>query len=437
MISPSTVDSSTRTFFHRRFLGDGQRDGDLLGAGALAHAFLLEDRDLLGPGFDLNLPLVVQVGELGAAPLHLGQAAIEHLDLLAAFGEFEPRLRQRFLLLVAIGTPALRTVSIPAIFCFWASTLPWASASWACAPCQALERFVVLALEAGEVVFETLQAVARIVMRALGILFLGVKRGSLLGSGEHVGPAGFERGFSFGEGGIEPVDDRALVVMGLLLGHHGLAGFAQVDLALHDAVRRLLVVAAVDESATIDEIALGGRNHQEAEARVGLPELEEGIQVVSQEQADNTAAAGCDDSRLFTAETAGRRNAGSSPEFSAPRTPNPATWRHTLPTWSDSSCERIFCAVERSETPIASTEEPRMASRALAYSGRTSRPWVTGTNFCSPKIDEKRPWRIAFALSRSLPTSPAAAGAASGARSSGRANDRFPAGDAAPRGTAA
>jgi hypothetical protein len=84
-------------------LGGRERDGDFLGAALLALGVLFELGNLFGPGLDLDLALVVQVGELDAAAFHLRQAAVEDLDLLAALGEFETGLGERFLLLVAVG----------------------------------------------------------------------------------------------------------------------------------------------------------------------------------------------------------------------------------------------------------------------------------------------------------------------------------------------
>ena len=44
-----------------------------------------------------------QFADLRAPSFHFAKTAVEHLDLLAVFGKIEARLRQRFLLLVAVG----------------------------------------------------------------------------------------------------------------------------------------------------------------------------------------------------------------------------------------------------------------------------------------------------------------------------------------------
>ena len=68
----------------------------------------------------------------------------------------------------------------------------------------------------------------------------------------------------------------------LLVVRERLRRFAEIDLALHDAVRRALaaVVATVNEPAPIDEIALARRDGEERETRVGLPKLKERTEIV-------------------------------------------------------------------------------------------------------------------------------------------------------------
>src|SRR5690606_20545974 len=79
---------------------------------------------------------------------------------------------------------------------------------------------------------------------------------------------------------VERIDHRLLVVVLLLFLRERLRRFAQVNLALNDAVRRLLVETARDESATVDQLALAGGNREKCESRIGPPEIEEGVQVV-------------------------------------------------------------------------------------------------------------------------------------------------------------
>ena len=84
-------------------LGDGKGLADPPGVRALVGLLLLQLRDLGRPRLDLLLALDEELADLLAAPLHLAEALVEDLDLLAALGELEPRLRQGLALHVALG----------------------------------------------------------------------------------------------------------------------------------------------------------------------------------------------------------------------------------------------------------------------------------------------------------------------------------------------
>ena len=84
-------------------LGHHEGFSDLGGAGLLIAAFHFQRGNLLGPHFHLLLTLHQNPGELVAAAFHVGDAAVEHLDLLAAVGEVKAGLAEVFALHVAVG----------------------------------------------------------------------------------------------------------------------------------------------------------------------------------------------------------------------------------------------------------------------------------------------------------------------------------------------
>ena len=61
-----------------------------------------------------------------------------------------------------------------------------------------------------------------------------------------------------------------------------LAGFAQINLALHNAISRLFVIAAKNQPATIHEITLSRRDHQKTKGGISFPEIKKGIEVIGQ-----------------------------------------------------------------------------------------------------------------------------------------------------------
>ena len=85
------------------FLGHDQSLADLRPAGLLGFGFVLQRTDLFRPHFDLLLALDEELGHLFATTFHIGDTAVQHLDLLPTFGEFEPSLGQCIALHVTIG----------------------------------------------------------------------------------------------------------------------------------------------------------------------------------------------------------------------------------------------------------------------------------------------------------------------------------------------
>ena len=262
----------------------GGREGrdDLLGPALLAGALFLEHVHLLGPSLELDLALGDQLLELFSAALHLGQATVEHLDLLAALGQLEAGLREDFLLLVAVGALVGDDGLGRVDHLLLRSDAGLRLGQQGLGLGQAGQCLVVVALEIVELVLHPGEPVDGVVVRLLRVLFLGMDGGGELRGGEHLLALLFQGLLGLGEGGVELVDDGLLVVVRLRLGHDCLAGLADVDFALHDAVGRLLVVAAVDQAAAVDQVALRGRDHQETERGIRLPEFEEGAEVIGE-----------------------------------------------------------------------------------------------------------------------------------------------------------
>ena len=68
----------------------------------------------------------------------------------------------------------------------------------------------------------------------------------------------------------------------LLLVGESARGLAQVDLALHNRVRRLLVETSRHESAPVDQLTLARGDGEKTEVGPRLPELQERVEVVGQ-----------------------------------------------------------------------------------------------------------------------------------------------------------
>src|ERR1017187_6922386 len=115
---PLDIDEPGPDLLHL-LLGDGKGLPDPLGIRLLVPLLLLEVRDLCRPRLDLLLALEEKLADLPAAALHLAEPPVDHLHLLAAFGELEARLRERLALQFALrprrGQAALQVLDAPAV----------------------------------------------------------------------------------------------------------------------------------------------------------------------------------------------------------------------------------------------------------------------------------------------------------------------------------
>ena len=235
---------------------------------------------LFGPDLDLLLALRQQLADLGAAPLHFAQTAVEHLDLLAALGEFEARLGERLLLLVAVGAEGGNLVFKREDGLPLGGDLLLGLGQGGLGADQTLLRLDPGLLEAGQFTRHALEAAGHFLAGLVGVARLGLHGGHLLRGGEHVLAVLLEAGFGRGQRRAELVDERALLVVELLLAGQLPGGLAQVDLALHDAAARPPLMAAVDEAAPVHQLALRRGHEEEREVRIRPPEFEKGIQIL-------------------------------------------------------------------------------------------------------------------------------------------------------------
>ena len=97
-----------------------------------------------------------------------------------------------------------------------------------------------------------------------------------------LGPALLQNLFGPGQTLVQGVAERLLGIMGLLFLGQGPRGLAQVNFALHDAIRRLLaaVMAAIDQAAPVHQFALARRDGQKTERRIGLPIFQKRREVI-------------------------------------------------------------------------------------------------------------------------------------------------------------
>jgi hypothetical protein len=127
-------------------------------------------------------------------------------------------------------------------------------------------RLVARLFERGEFAFHATHAVAHLVEGALGVALLrldhrpfSVAASTSARRCSSVCSAARSRALSASICGL-------LVVVGLLIVGEEPRRFAQVDLALDDAVGRLLVEAAKDEAAAVHEVALAGGDGEKSKA---------------------------------------------------------------------------------------------------------------------------------------------------------------------------
>ncbi len=260
--------------------GDGEGLGDLGGAGALGVGLLVEGGGLVAPGLDLALTLDEDLGELAAAALHVGEAAVEDLDFLAALGELEAGLREGLAFHVALGAQRgdgrLQFVDTRAAGLDRLLGVDQLLAG----AVEARLRLVAGGLELLELAVHALDALGELLDRALDVALLLLHGGEVLRGLEDLGALLLQAGLGLGEAKLERVDDLALRVVRDLVVGEGLGGVAQIDLALHEAGAALFAEAAEDGAARVHQLALGGGHGEKAKIGVGAPVGEEGAEIV-------------------------------------------------------------------------------------------------------------------------------------------------------------
>jgi hypothetical protein len=199
----------------------------------------------------------------------------------------------------------------------------------------------------------------------------------------------------------------------LLIVGERLGRFPQIDLALHDAVRRPLaaVVTAVNQAAPIDEIALA-RGHGRKE-KPGLVFQKSRNAPRSSAMYDRATRRGPDATFRRKSATAHR---GDQPGGSSNPLPCAGTdfghAQHRRANLLCSSWARMRCAVQDRHADRLRPPIPRIASTAFGRTPAcTSRPWVIGA-FAPASARRAALQHGLGPFAKSFPAFPAAAAAA-------------------------
>ena len=246
-----------------------ERVADARGARALVPLLRLKLRHLAGPGLDLLLALDEKFTDLLAAALHLAQAAVKDLDLLPALGEFEARLRQRLALSVTLGAHRHQA----GLYVLDPLALGRRGRLRLGEPrlrlLEARLRLEPGGVDGGELLLHPPGARRGLVGRTPGALLLGLGRGEGLSHGHDRGPPLLQKLLGRRNPRVQGLALRPELVVRALVLREGPARLAQVDLALHDAVRVLLRVGvtAGHDAAAVHHLALAGRHREEGKVR--------------------------------------------------------------------------------------------------------------------------------------------------------------------------